>query len=292
MEQEKKMTTEELTKQAEAVFWEKVSGGKTEEIIDAIIKFGNYSVKNAMLIASQNPNATEVNSMKGWNKLERSIKPGEKSIRTVAPDYDDNHQFVGFKVNFVFDAAQTEGAEYESQSCLAEKAAKYPESVLAALNSIAGPFSDEVLPPEDISAALTLAIEKGLRTRNWEKQKFLGDKSLEGMAQFDRDLAAYILSSQLGLEAQPVVLPDVSVLDEKQRTRLIGNFESVRQVCRNITGAVSTAIQSAMAEDQTQEFFEETGEGLPWESREELNARAEKAAVKKNKARLSEPVMG
>ena len=41
-------------------------------------QFYNYSFGNAMLIFSQNPNATYVKGYKAWNKLGRYVKKGSR----------------------------------------------------------------------------------------------------------------------------------------------------------------------------------------------------------------------
>ena len=48
-------------------------------------QFYNYSFGNAMLIFSQNPNATYVKGYKAWNKLGRYVKRGSKGLAILAP---------------------------------------------------------------------------------------------------------------------------------------------------------------------------------------------------------------
>lgn len=47
--------------------------------------FHHYSFNNCMLILSQYPNAQRVAPLNVWNKLERSVIPGEKAIKIIAP---------------------------------------------------------------------------------------------------------------------------------------------------------------------------------------------------------------
>ena len=51
----------------------------------AIGRFHRYSLRNVMLIASQNPTATHVAGFHTWHKLGRFVKKGEKGILILAP---------------------------------------------------------------------------------------------------------------------------------------------------------------------------------------------------------------
>ena len=95
--------------------------------LDAMSRFHNYSFGNILEIARQRPDATRVAGMYAWNQLGRRVKKGEKGIRILAPiigikrkkdeeaEKDITKQntrvLVGFRNAYVFDVAQTEGAE-------------------------------------------------------------------------------------------------------------------------------------------------------------------------------------
>lgn len=120
-----KISTEDMIKKADALFAEMLKEGRYRELIDAMIHLGEYSLRNQMLIMSANPSARHVEGMNGWNYRKRSIKPGEKSIKILAPvfakevTFDSDGQptetvldkVTGYKVNFVFDESQTQGEE-------------------------------------------------------------------------------------------------------------------------------------------------------------------------------------
>lgn len=94
-------------------------------------QFYNYSFGNAMLIFSQNPNATYVKGFKAWNKLGRYVKRGSKGLAILAPCirkvevfkepenknlYHDEEAekevrkvVSGFRVAYVYDIADTDG---------------------------------------------------------------------------------------------------------------------------------------------------------------------------------------
>ena len=91
----------------------------------------NYSFGNAMLIFSQNPNATYVKGYKAWNQLGRYVKKGSKGLAILAPCirkvevfkepenknlYHDEEAekeikkvVSGFRIAYVYDIADTDG---------------------------------------------------------------------------------------------------------------------------------------------------------------------------------------
>jgi hypothetical protein len=95
--------------------------------LDAMSRFHNYSFGNVLEIARQSPSATRVAGLYAWNQLGRKVKKGERGIRILAPiigikrkkDEDaekditkqNTRVLVGFRNAYVFDVAQTEGAE-------------------------------------------------------------------------------------------------------------------------------------------------------------------------------------
>jgi antirestriction protein ArdC len=89
----------------------------------AIGRFHRYSLRNVMLIASQNPTATHVAGFHTWHQLGRFVKKGEKGILILAPivraknqgaeqtETDESSTAVGFRAAYVFDISQTDGQE-------------------------------------------------------------------------------------------------------------------------------------------------------------------------------------
>lgn len=86
--------------------------------LDCMSKFHRYSFHNKLLISIQKPAATKVMGFRQWNKLNRYVRKGEKSIRILAPliktrkDKEsglEDKVCVGFKPVSVFDISQTDG---------------------------------------------------------------------------------------------------------------------------------------------------------------------------------------
>lgn len=95
--------------------------------------FYNYSFGNAMLIYSQNPEASYVKGYKAWNQLGRFVKRGSKGLAILAPCFkkvevfkepENNSVFQdaegeketkrvisGFRITYVYDIADTDGSD-------------------------------------------------------------------------------------------------------------------------------------------------------------------------------------
>ncbi len=102
--------------------------------------FRKYSFGNTLFIVLQRPSAARVAGLTTWNRLGRHVKKGEKGIMIFAPmfgkqkrrepsDGDKGHveegggtadsegtRLIGFKAVYVYDIAQTEGAEISCDS--------------------------------------------------------------------------------------------------------------------------------------------------------------------------------
>ncbi len=136
MIENKTITTEDLVKQADETFMNLIKSNKYKEILSAISNLNSFSINNLMLILSQNPKATCVNSMKVWNYYHRNINKGEKSIKIIAPVKESKEvqildeqgnvvatqdkQEYGFQINHVFDVSQTSGNPMYQFQCNAE----------------------------------------------------------------------------------------------------------------------------------------------------------------------------
>jgi antirestriction protein ArdC len=89
----------------------------------AMARFHRYSLRNVMLIASQNPAATHVAGFRTWHTLGRFVKKGEKGILILAPiirrkiecstpdEIEESSIPARFRLVYVFDIRQTDGQE-------------------------------------------------------------------------------------------------------------------------------------------------------------------------------------
>ena len=81
--------------------------------LDVQARFDRYSVGNAILIAAQNPNATQLSDIKALNGSGVFVKKGESGIVLLEPgeEYsrEDGSVGVSYKTKKVFDISQTTG---------------------------------------------------------------------------------------------------------------------------------------------------------------------------------------
>ena len=134
------MNHEEAMKRSDEAIQElakDLAQGKSEQLLrylDFCSKFHRYSFRNQILIAMQRPMATLVAGFHGWRDLGRFVKKGEQGIAILAPilvkrskkDSDAGNsppqepagiedpakrRLAGFRLAYVFDVSQTDGAE-------------------------------------------------------------------------------------------------------------------------------------------------------------------------------------
>ena len=113
----KKRTTESLKELATLL-----KQGRSERLatlLTTMARFHRYSLHNICLIVSQRPTATRVAGFHTWRGMGRFVRKGEKGIGILTPilrrrlesTEDDEHPvIVGFRVVYVFDVEQTDGA--------------------------------------------------------------------------------------------------------------------------------------------------------------------------------------
>jgi hypothetical protein len=125
-EKRKPSTAQQLVRENVQYLIEQLEAGHSDALtafLDAMAHFRTYSFGNVLLIARQNPQATNVAGMWAWNQLGRRVKRGEKGIAILAPmvakarrdeaksEGEDNSRqsLLGFRRVYVWDQTQTEG---------------------------------------------------------------------------------------------------------------------------------------------------------------------------------------
>lgn len=109
--------TRQLHEQLETQLEQLVSSQDWADMLTVASRFHRYSMRNVMLILCQRPTATRVAGYKTWQGLGRQVRKGEKGIAVLAPctykreseDGEEVRVLRGFKVEHVFDLAQTDG---------------------------------------------------------------------------------------------------------------------------------------------------------------------------------------
>jgi hypothetical protein len=121
--------TQQLIKQAVDFLLQQLEAGKSDTLtayLAAMARFHSYSFGNILAIARQRPTACHVAGFSTWKGLGRFVKRGEKGIQILAPIVGHRHTkndqeqqrddkprpvLIGFRAVYVFDVAQTEGAD-------------------------------------------------------------------------------------------------------------------------------------------------------------------------------------
>ena len=133
-----------------------LEAGHTETLtryLAFLAMFHSYSAMNVMLIQLQRPDATRVAGFNRWRNLRRCVRKGEKGIAILAPvtfrrkddrdgdqegENEERRMVAGFRTTYLFDVAQTDGAD------------------LPSIGTVAGD------PGERLQALKDLAVERGI----------------------------------------------------------------------------------------------------------------------------------
>ena len=115
-------THDRLTRAVEAL----TTGEDWRAMLEVVRRFHTYSANNVLLITAQRPDATRVASYGTWKRLGRYVRKGERGIAILAPvvarlaadkelqaagEVEEERVVLrGFRVVYVFDVAQTDGA--------------------------------------------------------------------------------------------------------------------------------------------------------------------------------------
>jgi len=152
--------------------------GRSETLtqyLAAIGRFHRYSLRNVMLIASQEPSATHVAGFHAWQKLGRFVKKGEKGILILAPiirkkarnngeaEPDESSVAVGFSAAYVFDISQTDGQPLPEIGSVNGDPREYRERLakFVAKQGIALEDSQDIAPARGTSAGGKITLLPG-----------------------------------------------------------------------------------------------------------------------------------
>jgi hypothetical protein len=163
-----------IIKQAVDQLIRQLEAGKSEALttyLAAMARFHNYSFGNILAIARQKPDATRVAGIRTWNEMGRFVKKGEKGIQILAPmlgyrrnrkeaDTGDQSEtkpqtvLIGFRVVYVFDLSQTEGADLpETEHSFTGEVGEPRDRLIGFLSqqNIALEFSEKIAPALGVS---------------------------------------------------------------------------------------------------------------------------------------------
>jgi hypothetical protein len=178
--------TQQLIKQAVDFLLQQLKEGKSETLtayLAAMARFHSYSFGNIMSIARQRPAATKVAGFHTWKEMGRFVKRGEKGIQILAPmvghrrkkdDADRNQTqdtnskpapvLIGFRAVYVFDVAQTEGADLpEYEHSVTGEVGAYRDRLIAFLaqQNITLEYTENIAPALGVSYGGKIALLPG-----------------------------------------------------------------------------------------------------------------------------------
>ncbi len=176
--------TQVLIKQAVDYLIQQLEAGKSETLtayLNAMARFHSYSFGNILQIARQRPTATRVAGIRAWNELGRFVRKGERGIQILAPmigyrrnrkDAADEQQreskpqpmLIGFRPVYVFDIAQTEGADLpEFEHSITGEVGGRRDRLVDFLNqqNIALEFNEKIAPALGVSYGGKIALLPG-----------------------------------------------------------------------------------------------------------------------------------
>jgi antirestriction protein ArdC len=182
----KENPTQLLIKQAVDFLIQQLERGKSETLtayLAAMARFHTYSFGNILAIARQYPSATRVAGFQTWKELGRFVKKGEKGIQILAPmvgyrrrkddadrnrTQDDNAKpasvLIGFRAVYVFDVAQTEGADLpEFEHNITGDVGEHRERLIAFLYSqnVSLEYTENIAPALGVSYGGRIALLPG-----------------------------------------------------------------------------------------------------------------------------------
>lgn len=174
--------TQQLIKQAVDFLIQQLETGKSETLTDylaAMARFHSYSFGNILSIARQRPTASRVAGFSTWKELGRFVKRGEKGIQILAPivghrcTKNEQEQqtgekprpvLIGFRAVYVFDVAQTEGADLpEFEHNITGDVREHRERLIGFLarQNIALDYTENIAPALGVSYGGKIALLPG-----------------------------------------------------------------------------------------------------------------------------------
>ncbi len=243
---------------------------------------GDYSLRNQILIQQQNPKATKVNTMNGWNYRKRHIVKGSESIKILAPVFDKTittdtagnivektSNFVtGYNVNPVFDISQTDGEpvkDWITDKTLTAQAALVETALKDTLSSYT--FKEGNIETDGAldTRERTITVKSGLDEkaklavlirqiaaalvvgRNRDKFQGLRSDKVPNLTAIEVSAAANIVARKLGLDGGALAEPDITKMTDDDLQKFSNNIGVVRSISQLMITGIENAISSDAA---------------------------------------------
>jgi antirestriction protein ArdC len=263
------------------VLAEQMRQGKTEALMQYLeftARFHRYSFCNVLLIHTQRPDATQVAGLRHWNRLGRHVRFGERGLMIFAPMRvkkrrgleqaagSDDEEVIAttlFKVVYVFDVAQTDGAALPELI----QASGDPGPLYPALQSIVrrgGIKLDEVqyVPGSPnaegasyggrIALRLDLGPAEAFRTLvhefAHEKLHWQGEKESKTIRETEADATAFVVCRHFGIHSDSA---DYLLLYDATPDVLLSRLETVRDTAAEIIADLEVEIGAAVPTEES-----------------------------------------
>jgi hypothetical protein len=284
-----KRDPQSYVEQADSAYLTAIRSGNYAQIISDMGNLGDYSLRNQMLILSQNPNATRVNTMNGWNYRKRHITRGSESIKILAPVFDKtitsgadgnivektSDYVTGYNVNPVFDISQTEGEpllEWITDKTLADNYAVVEAALKDALNYYT--FAEGEIETDGMldTRTRTITLKSGLDKeaklstlvrqiaaavvvgRNRDKFQGLKSEQVPNITAVETSAIASIVARKLGMTNGKVVEPDFSKMSDEEVQKFSANIGVVRSISQLMIKGIENALSAEATEKRLAEI--------------------------------------
>jgi len=222
--------------------------------LDFCAKFHQYSPSNIWLIMLAKPEATFVAGFQKWKSMGRWVRKGERGISILAPllikeeneDGIESKQLVGFKVVYVFDVTQTEGAPLppapdwkspEKNNELSQRLIQFAESrgISIEIKDLSGDL-------QGISrgGSITIDTNAGTKTLIHEIAHELMHQKTDNfqknrLKELEAESVAYVVCKHFGLKE--LNSPNYIALHGATPEEILAHMESIRNIAKNIISA-------------------------------------------------------
>jgi len=271
-------TTQQVIAENVKFLIEQLEQGKSEALtayLGAMAHFHNYSFGNILSIAHYRPDATHVAGIRTWNELGRFVKKGQKGIPILAPMIGTKRQqrdepqesgekpapmLIGFRRVFVFDIAQTEGAELPQPAKVSGEVGNYRDRLFDFVErqGIALEFNERIAPAQGASYGGKIVLLPG-QTKAEEFATLVHEVSHEMLHRAERrtmttktvreteaEAIAFIISRAVGLDTGSASADYISLYH--------GSAELLTESLTVIQQASSTILDALFAEEQQAEL--------------------------------------
>ena len=259
----------QLVDKALADLIEALEQGRSATLLDYLAftgRFHRYSLRNQLLIYSQDPEATQVAGFRTWRSLGRYVRKGEHGLLIIVPmprrrhdanDKDEELE-IRFGTGYVFDVRQTEGDELPQLSTVDGDPGEYLERLhaLAASKSIEVRFRD--FHPifergiQGISKGGAIELANGLSRADEFSvlshelahellHKDAGARTLpKTILEAEAEAVSHAVSSGIGLETNGASSDYISLYD--------GNADTLRESLERIQRTARTILEAILPE--------------------------------------------